>query len=433
MDPDLEQELGDWLRRQEMGRFLTESTVQAALARATGTRQKTTRLELVRWVLFAVGLAGIAVWAVIFVFGSSSVLPSSTIGSGTPLLSPSRQPSDETPSAASSEQPFPPFSWYTFNWWREGDHVEGPQNPTGTIHLAVRAGSGSTLSVVVDRQVGSPRPPVEEGATPFASTAAGSLLYGFTSTDGAELHQVTIADGSDSAVLALRAAVPWAVLDEAAGTVYFVRLGLADRRYEGIWEVSASGASARRVLAPSPGLSSSARIRLYLTPDRDRLVVLECEPARPCALRVWGIGTQRPGLEIRGVPADDLAGLTDREVIIGSERIDLLTGATSTIPSCGRGVVVQTGGDPFVVYEADRPASSRCAGDAYRLVALDLSTGRESQVWSSASEGVDASARLLVPDDGLGLLLPPSMFVLSADGEPPSAGRAFLVALPRMP
>lgn len=62
-------------------------------------------------------------------------------------------------------------------------------------------------------------------------------------------------------------------------------------------------------------------------------------------------------------------------------------GETSTIPSCGRGVVVQTGGDPFVVHEADRPASTRCAGEAYRLVALDLSTGRESKVGRARKRG----------------------------------------------
>jgi len=398
--------------------------------RAGRTRQKTARLALVPWLPFAAGLAGIAVVAVFLVLGSSPMLPPSAMGSAMPMLSPSPQPSAETSSTAASEQPLPPFSWYTFNWWREGDHVEGPQNPTGTLHLAIRAGTDSSVSVVVDRQADSPTPPVEEGATPFASAARGSLLYGFTSTAGAELHRITIADGADSVVLRLRAAVPWAVLDDASGRVYFVRLGLADRRPEGIWEASASGGSFRRLLAPSAGLSSSARIRLYLTPDRGRLVILECEPARPCLVRIWDIDTQRPGLEIGGIPADDVAGLTDREILIGSERIDLLTGATSTIPSCGRGVVVQTDGDPFVVYEADRPASSRCAGEAYRLVALDLSTGRESEVWSSADEGVDTSARLLVPHDGLGLLLPPSSFVLSPGGEPPSAGGAMLVALP---
>lgn len=424
MSSDQESRLREWLRRQEPDRGLVESPLREAVVRAAASRQAPAGR---RPLASAPILAAVGALAVLGVVAIGS-WPSGPAPAATDAQSPALAPTPTLATIAPSSSVSPtaqapgPYSWVTFNWWREGSTVEGPQDPTGPLHLMIRAGVDTHVTVDVERIVDSPVSPVEEGAAPFASAADGSLLYGFTSTDGAELREITIADGTDTAVLALRAAVPWATLDRAAGRVYLVWFGLADRQYEGIWEASIADGTARRLLAPSAGISPSAVIRLYLTPGGDRLVAVECEPMRTCLVRVWEIAGERSGVEVGDIPFDEVYGLTDREIIMGKRRVNLETGSVSETGACGRGVVVLTAAQPVLVYEADKPAWPECDGAAYRLVALELSTGRERQVWSSADPGADPAARLMVPDDGLGLFLPPSTIALSPEGSPPPGG-----------
>ena len=434
MKSDLEPELRDWLRRQEPDRSLFAAPLQEAVARAAVARQAPGGwLRLASAPILAAAGALAVLGVVAIVSWSSGPAPAATgPQSAAPIPTSSPTPGAPSPSPLPSPLPSPtaeapgPYSWFTFDAWREGSTVEGPQNPTGPLHLMIRAGVDTRVTVDVERIVDSPVPPVEEGAAPFASAADGSLLYGFTSTDGAELREITIADGKDAAVLELPAAVPWATLDREAGRVYLVRFGLKDRQYEGIWEATIADHSERRLLAPSAGVYPAGTIRLYLTPGSNRLVVLECEPMRPCLVRVWEIAGDRAGVEVGNIPFDDVYGLTDTEIIIGRQRVNLDTGLVSSTGACRRGVVIATAAGPVLVYEADIPAWPGCEGDDYRLEALDLSTGRRSPVWSSADPGADPAARLLVPESGLGLFLPPSTIALSPEGFPPPDG-VFLV------
>ena len=231
------------------------------------------------------------------------------------------------------------------------------------------------------------------------------------------------------------AAVPRAIFDRSRGVLYYARFGLKDRHYEGIWELDLAGGSERRLLGPEGGIDvepgAQVRVRLILTPDRDRLVVVECPTIGTCAIRVWELVGGRRGITVKDVPPDDVAGVTATEIIIGNRRVDLDTGAMSMTPACFRpGTVVRTEGGAVLVYVADGPWSS-CPGGPYRLDALDLATGAIRPAWTfgDAAAGLPA-LELVIPDVDLGLELPPSTFLVSPAGVVPPTEQSILVPLP---
>ncbi len=376
------------------------------------------RRALMRRVVLALvaGAAGLAVLALaVIALGPSSLPPAQPPPPASAPAGPSASPVVAlTPSATVLPTPTNAvalsYGWYSFDFVQEGSHVEGPQNPLGRLHLRIRTGIALTVTADLERVVDAPQPQLELNAAPFATAADGAVVYGYTLVKGAVIRQVSIADGAETPVATIPAAVPQAVLDRPNGRLYYARFGLKDRQYEGIWEQNLVGGSERRLLGPSGGIEAPAgaqvHVRLFLTPGGDRLVAVECPTIGTCVIRVWEIVGERHGITVSDVPPDDVAGLTGVEIIVGNRRVNLETGAMSTTATCFRpGTVVRTQDGAALVYVADGPWSS-CPGGPYRLDALDLSTGVVRTVWSAGDTGATPTLELVSPDAGLGLELP---------------------------
>ncbi|MDA8237441.1 MAG: hypothetical protein M0T75_06100 [Chloroflexi bacterium] len=382
------------------------------------------------------GTAGLAVLALAAIALGPRTLPPAQ---PPPLASASAGPSPTSPPTP-TVVPTPTnaaalsYGWYRFESVQEGSHVEGPQDPLGLVHLRIRTGVALQVTADFEKVVDPPRPQLELNAAPFATAADGAMVYGYTLVEGAVIRQVSIADGAETPVATIPAAVPQAVLDRSRGLLFYARFGLEDRRYQGIWELDLAGGSERRLLGPSGGIKAEAgaqvRVKLFLTPDRDRLVAVECPTIGTCVVRVWELDGGRPGITVRDMPPDDVAGLTDSEIVVGNRRVNLDTGAMTTTLTCFLpGTVVRTQDGAALIYVADGPWSS-CPGGPYRLDALDLSTGVVRTVWSAGDTTATPTLQLVSPDAGLGLELPPSTFLVSPDGLVPPTEASNLVSLP---
>ena len=429
IDRDAEAELREWVRAQESPPQMASSIARAAVEHAGQTRQVrgAPRILLAMVAAATIGVAGLAV---VSIGGTFTAAPARVSPAASNAVGPTVGPS--VTAASPTEIAPQDFGWYVFNWYREGDHVEGPQNPAGSLHMELRTGRGQATTGRLTREVASPDPPIEEGAAPFATSVGALAVYGFTSTEGAEIHLVGLVDGSDTRLLTIQAAVPAAVLDIGRNTVYLARFGLTDRRYEGVWAVPLDGSPARQLLGgdgiPDP---LGARVDLFLSTTQRWLAVLECYRARPCAVRGWDLvtGEATPTAE---VVAANVVGFGDHKIVVGDAIVDLANGTVETFPSCGAGTVVaKADGGSLLVYEADQvyPGTSHCPGVAYRLVVRDLTTGHETKVELGTAAG-DIPLRLVAPDALLGLDLPDGTILLAPEGESLSSPRARLIAVP---
>ncbi len=336
-----------------------------------------------------------------------STMPPAGSPSAQPSPSPSPSPSASPPPSAAPIAVVPPSAarlaisaWFQFTQAREGQGTEGPANPTGDTLIDFKSGTlAGVLTARIHLRRPAPTPPTEVGAIPFAEGPFGRYgVYGFTDATGSELHRVDLLTGIDSTVLRDTRVIHRAVYDPIANTYYLALLDATKRTDLGIWRFAPTTEAAPvRLEAPTglPKAGPGPYRRLYLTPDRTRLVVVDCAGLdfdRACRARVVDAATGRASVVADGLGLEAI-GVTDSWFVTPLEAIDLRTGERHPLPAmCGVATLTTVGADDMLVFESAGPACNRTL---YEITSLDLDTGATRVIWSKRDFNTDQDQALM--------------------------------------
>lgn len=259
------------------------------------------------------------------------------------------------------------------------------------------------------------------GALPVAVGPFGDLvLFAFWDGAGSELHSVSVTTGED-VLLARRDDIIHAIaFDSASDTVFMLTLDPATRAARGIVRLARSLGSEALFLEPEqarePRVGDQIWKRLWVTPDGESLVVVDC-PASDCfvsAHAMDGVAKSRQAM----VAGQDVVGVTDDAVValFGCEppcaaiTYDLATGMSHPVGTfCEAGTIVAVNDRPSLV--SDRPVADDCRAGAYQVGRTDLDTGADAPVLAQAVRD-----RTLVPMDARQGAAPPEGWFLMGPG-----------------
>ncbi|MBA2557294.1 MAG: hypothetical protein H0V12_08145, partial [Chloroflexi bacterium] len=150
----------------------------------------------------------------------------------------------------------------------------------------------------------------------------------------------------------------------------------------------------------------------------------ECEQYN-CLARVFS--TEGELLAEQLVRNERVIGLTDREAIIGNQRLNLTTGdVTSLEPACGSRTLLVEDTRSFLVSEALHPVY--CPGEGYALQVLDLESGRALAV---TVPELDDDFELVASNGDKGTVPPSGHVVLAPYGRlDPTDGSPRVIRVP---
>lgn len=266
------------------------------------------------------------------------------------------------------------------------------------------------------------------GALPWASGPYdGQILYGYFDGTTSVLRVVSAAEGDEKLVLESDDVVHRAVLEPAGGAFYYLALDPATRREVGIFQGTLQGDAPAQLVPPraSPDATQIAS-RLFLTPDRSRLVTYDCRDDE-CRLRAYVAASGELLFDV-AAPATDPFGITNSEIILSGAAAEAGTGCPAVpCPAiafdlesgrqrpvgdvCGEATVVQRADGPVLVSEAE--VAPTCGQAPYRVAATELGNGRVVADFTFES----AARELVVSSRDQAIDLPEGWFALGPAGQ----------------
>ncbi|HEX5014923.1 MAG TPA: hypothetical protein VFV72_12285 [Candidatus Limnocylindrales bacterium] len=282
-------------------------------------------------------------------------------------------------------------------------------------------------------------------AQPFATWLDDTTLL-LTAFDGHKATIRAIDVSSDAETTWYEGPNPIAslVADPRSRAVYVSFVDAATRSDLGIWVLGGQGENPRELvpgradLVDDPEFSWSRR--LWLTPDRSRVVVLDC--GSTC--EAWVIDTAAGGprsLQI-GLPKSAVIGIDDHNLYgeflcpqstCAISALNLATGALTSlnVSRCGSGPASIVSSEPLTVLVTTSIPTNACAQRS-TVALVEPNGGRSQTVWSVKGP-VDRVPQPIEPTSRFGFRLPSGFFLVGPAGERSTDGQTQLVSIEGLP